>query len=123
MLAWMATNPSVAAGVWGWELMNESAAYRHSVRFNGTADGLSAADFVKLYADHAIELADQISAAAEGNILVGGWGYNGDFLTLANTQINGQSGRGSGFGLVGASLSRLDGHQPCRHPGRADCPA
>ncbi|MFZ9199442.1 MAG: calcium-binding protein [Paracoccaceae bacterium] len=91
MLAWMAANPSVAAGVWGWELMNESAAYRHSVRFNGTADGLSAADFVKLYADHAIELARQIGAAAEGNILVGGWGYNGDFLTLANTQINGQS--------------------------------
>lgn len=91
MLAWMAANPAVAAGVWGWELMNESAAYRHSVRFNGTADGLSAADFVKLYADHAIELARQIGAAAEGNILVGGWGYNGDFLTLANTQIAGQS--------------------------------
>jgi Ca2+-binding RTX toxin-like protein len=71
--------------------MNESAAYRHSVRFNGTADGLSAADFVKLYADHAIQLARQIGAAADGNILVGGWGYNGDFLTLASTQINGQS--------------------------------
>ena len=91
MLAWMAANPSVAAGVWGWELMTESAAYRHSVRFNGTADGLSAADFVKLYVDHAIQLADQIGAAVGGNILVGGWGYNGDFLTLANTQINGQS--------------------------------
>ncbi len=91
MLAWMDANPGVAAGVWGWELMNESAAYRHSVRFNGTEDGLSETDFVRLYADHAIQLARQIGAAAEGNILVGGWGYNGDFLTLANTRIDGQT--------------------------------
>lgn len=91
MLDWMAANPTVAAGVWGWELMNESAAYRHSVRNNGTADGLSQADFVRLYADHAIALAQQIDVRAEGNILVGGWGFNGDFLTLANTQINGQT--------------------------------
>lgn len=104
MLAWMEANPTVAAGVWGWELMNESAAYRHSVRFNGTADGLSQADFVRLYADHAIQLARQIGASAEGNILVGGWGYNGDFLTLANTRIEGQSALDYLRAGVGADL-------------------
>lgn len=91
MMDWMDAHPDVASGVWGWELMNESAGYRHSVRANGTADGLSEADFVQLYADHAIALAQAIGARATGNILVGGWGYNGDFLTLAETQINGVS--------------------------------
>lgn len=89
MLSWMEGHPQVAQGVWGWELMNESAAYRHSVRNNGAGDGLSAADFVKLYADHAIALSQMIDARAEGNILVGGWGYNGDFLTLQDTMIGG----------------------------------
>lgn len=91
MMDWMDAHPDVASGVWGWELMNESAGYRHSVRANGTADGLSEADFVQLYADHAIALAQAIGGRATGNILVGGWGYNGDFLTLAETQINGVS--------------------------------
>lgn len=91
MLDWMAAHPAVASGVWGWELMNESAAYRNTVRANGAGDGLTAADFVALYAEHVIRLSQMIDARAEGNILVGGWGYNGDFLTLGNTLIDGQS--------------------------------
>lgn len=91
MLDWMDTHATIKEGVTGWELMNESASYRHSIRNNRTADGLSLADFVKLYADHAIALADQIDTRAAGRILVGGWGYDGDFLTLGNTRVAGQS--------------------------------
>ena len=89
MLTWMQDHPEVAQGVWGWELMNESAAYRNTVRANGAGDGLTTTDFVKLYADHAIALADMISAQADGKVLVGGWGYNGDFLSLQNATIAG----------------------------------
>lgn len=91
MMTWMEDHPQVAQAVWGWELMNESAGYRHSIRNNGAGDGLTATDFVKLYADHAIALSQMIDARAEGNILVGGWGYNGDFLTLQDTLIEGSS--------------------------------
>lgn len=91
MLTWMEAHPQVAAGVWGWELMNESAAYRNTVRNNGSGDRLTTADFVRLYADHAIALSQMIDARADGHILAGGWGYNGDFLTLGSTQINGMT--------------------------------
>lgn len=87
MMDWMDAHASVKAGVYGWELMNESAAYRHAIRNNGAGDGLSAADFVKLYADHALALSDLIQARAGGKVLVGGWGYNGDFLTLEDTAV------------------------------------
>ena len=87
MLDWMDQHPAVEDAVYGWELMNESAGYKHSVRANGTQGDLNKADFVKLYADHAIALTELIEARAEGKVLVGGWGYNGDFLTLAGTKI------------------------------------
>ncbi|MEY5038942.1 MAG: Bifunctional hemolysin/adenylate cyclase precursor, partial [Pseudomonadota bacterium] len=82
MLDWMAAHAEVAQGVWGYELMNESAAYRNTVRANGAGDGLTATDFIKLYTDHTVALADMIYARAAGRILVGGWGYNGDFASL-----------------------------------------
>ena len=91
MLDWMDQHKSVEDSVYGWELMNESAGYKHSVRANGTQGDLDKADFVKLYADHAIALTELIEARAAGKILVGGWGYNGDFLTLAGTMIGGVS--------------------------------
>jgi Ca2+-binding RTX toxin-like protein len=91
MMNWMDGHAEVKAGVYGWEVMNESAAYRHSIRNNGAGEGLSEADFVKLYADHVIALSDLIQARAGGKVLVGGWGYNGDFLTLDDTDIHGES--------------------------------
>lgn len=91
MMDWMDGHTAIKSGVYGWELMNESAGYRHSIRNNGAGDGLTADDFVKLYADHANALASLIDARAAGKILVGGWGYNGDFLTLADTMIGSQT--------------------------------
>ncbi|MDO8982160.1 cellulase family glycosylhydrolase [Cypionkella sp.] len=91
MLDWMDQHKTVEGSVYGWELMNEAAGYKHSVSANGTQGDLDKADFVKLYADHAIALTELIEARAAGKILVGGWGYNGDFLTLADTKIGGVS--------------------------------
>ena len=91
MLDWMDQHQTVEDAVYGWELMNESAGYKHSVRANGTQGDLGKSDFVQLYADHVIALTELIEARVPGHILVGGWGYNGDFLTLAGTQIGGVS--------------------------------
>ena len=41
---------------------------------------------------------------AAGKILVGGWGYNGDFATLNSTQINGQSALAYIKAAVGSNL-------------------
>ena len=104
MMDWMDGQPATAAAVYGWELMNEAAGYRHSVKANGSDASYSAADFVGLYASHCAALAAQISARAEGKILVGGWGFNGDFLTLANTQVAGVSALDYLRAAVGADL-------------------
>ncbi len=105
MLEWMGAHPAVAQGVWGYELMNESAAYRNTVRANGAGDGLTATDFLKLYADHTVALAQAIAAGARGRILVGGWGYNGDFAALDQVVAEDRSAldlirAGVGAGLV-----------------------
>ncbi len=91
MMDWADDHPDAAAAVYGWELMNEAAGYRHSVRANGADASYSAVDFVRLYATHCAELAQLIQSRAEGHVLVGGWGYNGDFLTMASATINGMS--------------------------------
>ncbi len=91
LMDWMDKNTAVKAGVYGWETMNESASYRHSIRANGPGDGLTTADFVRLYAEHSVALADLIDARSSGKILIGGWGYSGDFLTLNDTKIGAQT--------------------------------
>ncbi len=91
MMDWMTDHPTVAAGVYGWELMNESASYRETIRYNGAGGGYSTADFVELYTDHVAALASLINTGPAGRILVGGWGFNGDFLTLGDTLVNGQT--------------------------------
>ena len=91
MMDWMNLHPTTQDAIYGWELMNEAAGYRHTVKANGSDATLTQADFVGLYAGHCAQLADLISARADGKILVGGWGFNGDFLTLANTDIGGVS--------------------------------
>ena len=87
MMDWKDGHSAVAAAVYGWDLMNEAAGYRNSIRANGSDATYSAASFVTLYAQHCAQLAQMIEARADGHILVGGWGYNGDFQTLASTRI------------------------------------
>lgn len=104
LMDWMDTHPATAAAVYGWDLMNEAAGYRHTVKANGSDANYSAADFVGLYAEHNAELAQLINARADGKILVGGWGYNGDFQTLATTQVGGVSALDYLRAAVGADL-------------------
>jgi len=87
MMTWMETHSAVKGAVYGWDLMNESAGYRHSIKANGADASHSVASFAKLYADHMIGLSDLVQGRAEGKVLVGGWGYNGDFLSLDKTAI------------------------------------
>jgi Ca2+-binding RTX toxin-like protein len=90
MMDWMDAHPAEAASVYGWDLMNEPAAYRHSIKANGS-DALTTADFMALFVQHNAQLAELISARADGKILVAGWGYNGDFQTMATTMVGGVS--------------------------------
>lgn len=91
MMTWMNQHTAVESAVYGWELMNEPAAYRESIRANGADATYSTQSFVQLYAEHAAALTRQIEAQAAGNILVGGWGYNGDFLALQQNMIGNQT--------------------------------
>ncbi|MBC7739134.1 MAG: hypothetical protein H7245_18435 [Candidatus Saccharibacteria bacterium] len=100
MMDWMDDHASTAVAVYGWDLMNEAASYRNTVRTNGADATHALADFVQLYAEHNAALAAQIEARAQGRILVGGWGYNGDFLTLANTPM----GSGSALDYLRAAV-------------------
>ena len=104
MMDWQDRHPDVAQAVYGWDLMNEPAAYRNTVRANGSDANYSASDFVALFATHSAQLAQMIEARAEGKILVGGWGYNGDFLTLANTMVSNVSALDYLRAAVGADL-------------------
>ncbi|MEQ9696037.1 hypothetical protein [Shimia sp. SDUM112013] len=87
LLDWLDQNSAVAEAVFGFELMNEPAGYRFSIRENGPGEGYDLADFVQLYADHVIALSDMIQPRADGHILVDGWGFAGDFETLDQTRI------------------------------------
>lgn len=87
LMNWMDAHQPVKAAIYGLDLMNESAGYRHSIKTNGSDATYSLASFVKLFADHMIGLSDLVQARDDGKVLVGGWGYNGDFLTLGSTKI------------------------------------
>ncbi|MGV8986722.1 MAG: calcium-binding protein [Cypionkella sp.] len=91
MMDWMDGHSTVKDAVYGWDLMNEAAAYRHTIKANGSDATYSATSFVDLYATHCADLAQMIEARASGHILVGGWGFNGDFLTLANANMGATS--------------------------------
>jgi Ca2+-binding RTX toxin-like protein len=104
MMTWIDGHAATASAVYGYELMNEPASYRHTVRTNGSDAFYSASDFVQLYATHCADLAQMIEGRTDAKILVGGWGYNGDFLTLASTTINGVSVLDYLRAAVGADL-------------------
>ena len=104
MMNWMDGHSAVKGSVYGWELMNEAAAYRNTVRANGSDATYSVGSFVSLYAHHCAELAQQIEARATGHVLVGGWGYDGDFLTLGSTTVDGVSALDYLRAAVGQSL-------------------
>lgn len=104
LMDWLEDHPTVQSAVYGYEVMNEAAGYRHSIDANGAGQGLTLASFVQLYADHCIALSNLIQARDDANILVEGWGYGGDFATLNTTVINGVSALNYLRAGIGADL-------------------
>ncbi len=104
MMDWMDGHSSVAQSVYGWEVMNEAAAYRNTVRANGSDASYTTSSFVDLYATHCAELGQMIEAREAGHVLVGGWGYDGDFLTLASTKVGDVSALDYLRGALGSDL-------------------
>lgn len=80
MLDWLENHPDVAAAIYGLELVNEPAAY---ARAESMAEDTG--EFVRMYADHMLALADIVQARMDTRILVGGWGYSGSFEIFAGT--------------------------------------
>lgn len=80
MLDWLDDHPSVADAVHGLEIANEPATYARAERLTGNTG-----EFVRLYADHMLALAEMIDARSDARILVGGWNYSGKFDILAST--------------------------------------
>ena len=104
MMNWMDSHSSVAQSVYGWEVMNEAAAYRNTVRANGSDATYTTTSFVDLYATHCAELGQMIESREAGHVLVGGWGYDGDFLTLASTKVGDVSALDFLRGALGSDL-------------------
>lgn len=91
MLDWMASNPSVANAVYGYEVANEPAAYLQAAQAAASRAG-GMQEFVQLYAQHMVELGQMIDARSDGaKILVGGWGYSGQFQQMADIAMGGGS--------------------------------
>lgn len=80
MFDWLDDHPSVANAIYGLELMNEPAAYARAENMAGHTG-----EFVRMYADHMLGLADMVRNESDARILVGGWGYSGSFGIFAQT--------------------------------------
>lgn len=92
MAAWLDRNPAVENAVWGYELVNEPAAWMRGAVIAPWGTKQPVLDrFVAMYAGHMERLAAATGADAQDRILVGGWGYSGTFEELARPVMNGRS--------------------------------
>lgn len=92
MMTWMDGHAAVKAAVYGYEIVNEAAAYEQGVDLAAReikSDVEQA--FVALYARHMAEAAALISARDDARILVGGWAYSARFAELAEHTVGNQS--------------------------------
>lgn len=88
LLDWLDANGDVKDAVYGYEVMNEPAAYATGEDRDKSGD---ADRFVELYAQHVAELAELIDSRADGKILVGGWNYSAKFDELDTGDIDGMT--------------------------------
>ena len=104
MLDWTAAHGDVAAAVYGYEIANEPAAYKHGVEHATTGKIAAQQQFVALYASHMAEVASLIESHSSAKVLVDGWGFAGDFDPLATTQVGGVSTLDYLRGQIGDAL-------------------
>jgi hypothetical protein len=92
MLDWLDAHPDVADATMGHELVNEPASYALGADLARAAGDASLTEaFFALYAQNMAALSDLVQARSDGRILVGGWGYSGQFDVLDSTLIGGVS--------------------------------
>ncbi len=93
MMDWLDGHDAVAKAIYGYEMVNEPAAYKHGVRLSPQGQRVDAEQkFVSLYARNMAEVADEVSARdGHAKILVGGYGYSARFQELADTKVGKQS--------------------------------
>ncbi|SFA60851.1 type I secretion C-terminal target domain (VC_A0849 subclass) [Paracoccus halophilus] len=81
MLDWLDGHDNVAEAIYGFEIANEPAAYARAEGMAGNSG-----EFVRMYANHMLTLANEIDQRMDGRILVGGWGYSNRFDIFAETE-------------------------------------
>ena len=92
MAAWLDAHPAVHDAVWGYELANEPATWARGEPIAPSGTKQATLDrFVALYAEHMERLAAATGAEPDQKILIGGWGYSGQFEQLARPVIGGTS--------------------------------
>ncbi|MDZ4094798.1 MAG: cellulase family glycosylhydrolase, partial [Paracoccaceae bacterium] len=105
MMGWLDGHTAVRDAVYGYELVNEPAAYERGVVLTQSGFKADAEQrFVELYARHMAEVAALIEARDDANILVGGWGFSGRFQELADNSVGGQSALDYLRGQIGDNL-------------------
>ena len=88
--AWLDRHAQVRAVVWGYELVNEPAAWARGEPLAPWGAKQATLDrFVALYARHMEALAAATGADNNDRILIGGWGYSGTFAELARPVVDG----------------------------------
>lgn len=92
LATWLDQHDSVKQAVWGYELANEPAAWARGEVIAPRGTKQAELDrFLALYAQHMEQLAAATGAGPDDRILIGGWGYSGQFDQLARPAIGGTS--------------------------------
>jgi Ca2+-binding RTX toxin-like protein len=91
MMNWMAEHEDVKDAVYGWELVNEPAAYMNGIVRRDNASQSEKAEFVGLYVNHMKQLAQIIQPESDAKIIVDLFGWAGQSEILAEQLFNGKS--------------------------------
>ncbi|MCJ8141246.1 calcium-binding protein [Falsirhodobacter halotolerans] len=100
MLDWMDGHPAVQDAVYGYEIVNEPAAYNTATQLSSNRPQ-ALNEFVALYAEHMVQLGQMIEErAGDAKIMVGGWNYSAQFQQLADISM----GSGSALDYIREGL-------------------
>ena len=105
MLDWTATHPAVADAVYGYEVMNEPAAYARGADLaDAGTQARAMTDFMGLYTAQVTRIAQMIEARSAAHVLVDGWHYSTTFTEFAGTMLGDSSALDAIRAAVGDAL-------------------
>lgn len=93
MLDWLDDHPQAAAAVYALEAANEPATYNRAEERTG-----STGEFVRLYGAHMAEFAQLVQERSDARVMIGGFGYSGQFNVLGSTSAG--TGQGTVLDLI-----------------------